>query len=181
MKIIVLNSGDLRIEVISVPDHLVEDGKIEEFLQSEYYPLNNFSWMAGSIGYVPVTFHEYDLDDTGNEIQTSSNGRLTSSIYESVQDIKRRERDELCAALINHGKKVDDGYEYTFSPECPIIAAYNGDEPCDVVILSVRMDKKGILTIVGEEKLDRTYSFELDPDNIFAGQLSFVTSEIVAK
>ena len=179
MKIIVLNSGDLRIEVISVPDHLVEDGKIEEFLQSEYYPLNKFSWMAGSIGYVPVTFHEYDLDEKGNEI--SSNGRLTSSIYDSVQDIKRRERHELRKALLSHGNEVDDGYEYTFGPECPIIAAYNGDEPCDVVILSVRMDRKGILTIIGEEKLDRTYSFELDPDNIFAGQMEFVTSEIVVK
>ena len=105
----------------------------------------------------------------------------TKSIQSLLDEIKRRERDELRTALINHGKKVDDGYEYTFGPECPIIAAYSGDDPCDVVILSVRMDKKGILTITGEEKLDRTYSFELDLDNIFAGHLSFVTSEIVAK
>ena len=105
----------------------------------------------------------------------------TKSIQSLLDEIKSRERDELRAALINHGKKVDDGYEYTFGPEYPIIAAYSGDEPCDVVILSVRMDKKGILTIMGEEKLDRTYSFKLDSDNIFAGQLSFVTSEIVAK
>ena len=105
----------------------------------------------------------------------------TRSIQSLIDEIKQRERSELRTALMSHGKKVDNGYEYKFGPECQIIAAYSGDEPCDVVILSVRMDRKGHLIIIGEEKLDRTYSFELDPDNIFAGQLQYVTSEIVAK
>lgn len=105
----------------------------------------------------------------------------TRSIQSLIDEIKQRERGELRTALMNYGKKVDDSYEYKFGSECPVIVAYCGDEPCDVVILSVRMDKKGCLIIIGEEKLDRTYSFELDPDNIFAGQLQYVTSEIVAK
>ena len=106
---------------------------------------------------------------------------MGKTIQQLIDEVRSIERAELREALIRKGKKTKKGFEYKFGPECPIIAAYNGDEPCDVVILSVRMDKKGILTITGEEKLDRTYSFELDPDNIFAGQLSFVTSEIVAK
>ena len=105
----------------------------------------------------------------------------TISIQSLIDEIKQRERGELRTALINHGKKVDDGFEYKFGLECPIIAAYIDDEPCDVVILSVQMDKKGVLTFIGEKKLDRTFSFELYPDNIFAGQLQYVTSEIVAK
>lgn len=105
----------------------------------------------------------------------------TKNIQSLLDEIRSIERSELRGSLIRNGKKTDTGYEYKFGPECPIIAAYNGDEPCDVVILSVRMDKYGLLTIIGEEKLDRTCSFELDPDNIFAGQLSFVTSEIAAK
>lgn len=101
-----------------------------------------------------------------------------SAIYKLVQNIKELERHALREALRKHGQQVDGGDEHHFEGECPIVAAYSGDEPCDVVILAVKMDKEGYLTILAEEKLDRTYTFELDPDNIFAGQLEYVTSEI---
>ena len=82
--------------------------------------------------------------------------------------------------LRQYGESVDDGYEWHFEGECPIIAAYDYDEPCDVVILAVRVDKDGKLTIIGDEKNDRGNEHEIDVDEIFAGHLSFVTSEIRA-
>ena len=100
------------------------------------------------------------------------------SIQSLLDEVRQREQEELRTAVMYHGKKEKDGWTYRFKDECPIIAAYIGDEPADVVILSVRMDKEGHLTIIGEEKLDRTISFELDPDNIFAGQLRYVTGGI---
>lgn len=181
MKIIVLNSGDFHVEAISVPDHLVNDGQIEEFLQKEYYPLNNFSWMAGHIDCVPVAFHDYAFnEDNGEVTKTCRKSRLNNfSIYDTVQEVKHREREKLRASIRQYGEYVDNGYEYHFEGNCPIIAAYSYDEPCDIVILSVRIDKDGVLTIRGDDKLDRGNEFELDPDNIFAGQLEFVTSNIV--
>lgn len=74
--------------------------------------------------------------------------------------------------------KVDDGYEWHFEGECPIVAAYDYDEPCDVVILSVRVDKDGYFTIIGDEKNDRGNEHEIDVDEIFAGHLDFIISEI---
>ena len=45
MKIIVMDSADLRIEVLNVADHLLED-EVELFLSEHGYSLNNISWMA---------------------------------------------------------------------------------------------------------------------------------------
>lgn len=104
---------------------------------------------------------------------------MEKTIKQMIDEVKSRERVELRDAIINKGKRVDGGFEYHFEEECPIIAAYCGDEPADVVILSVRMDKEGNLTIKGEEKLDRMNKFEVDLDNIFAGQLEFVIGNIV--
>ena len=60
MKIIVMNSADLRIEVLNVPDHLLEED-IEVFLAEHDYSLNNISWMAAPIDYVPVQFHDFGI------------------------------------------------------------------------------------------------------------------------
>ena len=137
MKIIVMNSADLRIEVLNVPDHMLEED-IEVFLAEHDYSLNNISWMAAPIDYVPVQFHEYGICQTnGEELHVVRHARLKDfSIYESVQEIKHREQDELKTALRLHGDKVDDGYEWHFEGECPIVAAYDYDEPCDWFIVS---------------------------------------------
>ena len=73
---------------------------------------------------------------------------------------------------------MDDSYEWHFEGECPIVAAYDYDEPCDVVILSVRANKDGGLTIIGDEKNDRGNEHEIEADDIFAGHMDFITSEI---
>ena len=179
MKIIVMDSANVRIEVLNVADHMLED-EIELFLSEHGYSLNNISWMAAPIDYVPVQFHEYGICQTnGEELHVVRHARLKDfSIYESVQEIKHREQEELKAALRLHGDKVDDGYEWHFEGECPIVAAYDYDEPCDVVILSVRVDKDGYFTIIGDEKNDRGNEHEIDIDEIFAGHLDFIISEI---
>ena len=46
MKIIVMNSADVRIEVLTVSDRLIENDDIEQFLSEHGYSLNNISWMA---------------------------------------------------------------------------------------------------------------------------------------
>ena len=104
---------------------------------------------------------------------------------------KHREQVGLTNALRFHGKQVDDGYEWHFEGECPVVAAYDYDEPCDVVILSVGVNRYGKLTTIGDEKggtqrpseslgghHDRDNEHKIDADDIFAVQMSFITSEI---
>ncbi len=100
------------------------------------------------------------------------------SIYDSVKAIKCREQKELAGALRKYGTKVGDGYEFHFESDCPIIAAYDYDEPCDVVILAAKVNSAGFLTLIADLKNDRGNPHEIDPDDVFAGHLEYVTSEI---
>ena len=179
MKIIVMDSANVRIEVLNVPDHMIEDD-IEQFLAEHDYSLNNISWMAAPIDFVPVQFHEYGIcHSDGEELHFVRDGKLKDfSIYDSVQEVKRREQKELAERLRLRGEKVDDGYEWHFEGECPIVAAYDYEEPCDVVILSVRVDKDGYFTIIGDEKNDRGFEHEIDVNEIFAGHIDFIIAEI---
>ena len=172
MKIIVMDSANVRIEVLNVPDHMLEED-VEALLAEHNYSLNNISWMAAPIDYVPVQFHEYGIcHSDGEELHFVREGKLKDfSIYDSVQEVKHREQEELAEKLRLRGEKVDDGYEW-------IVAAYDYDEPCDVVILAVRLDKDGDLTVIGDEKNDRGNEHEIDVDEIFAGHIDFIISEI---
>ena len=179
MKIIVMDSANVRIEVLNVPDHMLEED-VEALLAEHNYSLNNISWMAAPIDFVPVQFHEYGIcHSDGEELHFVRQGKLKdSSIYDSVQEVKRREQEQLAEKLRLRGEKVDDGHEWHFEGECPIVAAYDYDEPCDVVILSVRVDNDGYFTIIGDEKNDRGNEHEIDVDEIFAGHIDFIISEI---
>lgn len=179
MKIIVMDSTNVRIEILNVPDHIVSED-IEQFLTEHDYSLNNISWMAAPIDVVPVQFHDYSICQTNGEVvHAARQARLKDfSIYDSVQEVKHREQEKLVTALRLHGEKVDDGYEWHFEGECPIVAAYDYDEPCDVVILAVRVDKDGNITIIGDEKNDRGNEHEIMVDDIFAGHIDFIISEI---
>lgn len=178
MKIIVMNSADLRIEVLEVADNMLTED-IEQFLAEHDYSLNNISWMAAPIDYVPVQFHDYRMDEDGEEQHTMRHARLKDFfVYDSVKEVKHREQEELREALRKHGDQVDGGYEWHFEGECPIVAAYDYDEPCDVVILAARVDKHGYITILGDEKNDRGNEHEIEVDDIFAGHLEYVYSAI---
>jgi hypothetical protein len=182
MKIVVLNHTDVRVELLNVVDSLCPD-EIEEFLYDRGFDVSNISWMevpSDIHDYVPIKFHEFDVKDNDEETHSVRTARLKNfTIYDSVQDIKCREQEELADVLRHFGTRVDDGYEYHFEGECPIIAGYDYDEPCDVVILSVRVDDDGYISLVGDEKNDRGNPHSLDVDEIFAGHLEYVTSYIL--
>lgn len=119
MKIIVMDSANVRIEVLNVPDHMINED-IEQFLTEHDYSLNNISWMAAPIDFVPVQFHDYSISQPNGEfMHASRHARLKDfTIYDSVQEVKNREQEELATALRLHGEKVDDGYEWHFEVEC---------------------------------------------------------------
>ena len=100
MKIIVMDSANVRIDVLNVPDHMIEED-IEQFLTEHDYSLNNISWMAAPIDFVPVQFHEYGIcHSDGEELHFERQGKLKDfSIYDSVQEVKHREQEELAAKL----------------------------------------------------------------------------------
>lgn len=179
MKIIVMDSANVRIEFFDVPDNMLNDD-IERFLAEHFISINNVSWMAAPVNFVTVLLHDIRLDrESGDEVHSMRAAKLKNfSIHESVQEVKHREQAELSNALRLHGKQVDGGYEWHFEGECPCVAAYDYDEPCDVVILSVRLNRNGKLIIIGDEKNERGNEHEIEPDDIFAGQMDFITSEI---
>ena len=140
MKIIVMNGADLRIEFFNVADELLNDD-VERFLVERNVSLNNAAWMAAPIDYVTMLMHDISIDEeSGEEIHTMRPARLKNfSVYDNVKEVKHREQVELANKLRLFGENVDDGYEWHFEGEWPIVAAYDYDEPCDVVILSVRV------------------------------------------
>ena len=92
---------------------MVEEDGIEVFLAEHDYSLNNISWMAAPIDFVPVQFHDYGICQTnGEEMSVTHHARLKDfSIYDSVQEVKKREQEELAEALRRYGEKVDEGFE----------------------------------------------------------------------
>lgn len=102
------------------------------------------------------------------------------TIQQMIDKVRHRERDELRSAVMNHGNEFIDGWEVIFDvdEERPIVTAYINDEPCDVVILSVRVDKSGKITITGEDKLNRGEEHEIYTGDIFVGQVQYITSNI---
>lgn len=148
MKIIVMDSANVRIEFFDVADDMLNDD-IEKFLAEHDISLNSVSWMAVPIDYVSGILHDISIDKkTGEEVHSLRPAKLKNfSVYDSVQEVKHREQVELTNALRLHGKQMDDGHEWHFEGKCLIVAAYDYDEPCDVVILSVRVNRYGKLTI----------------------------------
>lgn len=179
MTIVILHDFDARIEVLNVANHLVGED-VEIFLSEHGYSVNNITWIASGENSVPVTFHKYDTDETNTgEVHTARQHELKDRyIYDEVDYIKRREQEELTKAVRTHGKKVDGGFEVHFDENEPIIAGYLYDEPCDIVIKTVKVNEQGHLTILGEDKQDRGCALEIDINDFFAGQLDYVISEV---
>lgn len=92
--------------------------------------------------------------------------------------MKYREQNELKSALRKYGEEVDGGFEVHFEGEHPTVAGYLFDEPCDIVIDAARVDADGSLSLIGEDKQDRGEQLNIEPYDIFGGQLDYVTSNI---
>ena len=103
-------------------------------------------------------------------------------IHELVEEIKSREKLELIDALYKHGEAVDDGFEVKFEgDEKPVIAGYIDDDPCDIVVSSVLLTHNGEVGINGCDKNNVFCQYaDIDPGDIFAGHLSYVTEAVVA-
>jgi len=180
MKIVVLNHADLRLEFLNVPDHMLNDDA-EGFLAEHGYSLDNISWFAAPIDYLPVIFHDYDICKTnGKETDCQRRARLKNfSIYASVEEVKMREYEELVETLKIYGENVDGGFEFHFEGDVPIVAAYgHDDEPCDMVILAARVDEHNFITLIADEIDNRGYEHEIFPEDVFAGHLNEITTEL---
>ena len=102
------------------------------------------------------------------------------TIHGQLQALQHREQDELKAALRKYGTEVDGGFEVHFEGEQPIVAGYLFDEPRDIVIDAARLDADGNLSLLGEDKEVRDGQYDIEPSDIFGGQLDYVTSSIGA-
>lgn len=180
MKIIVLDRVNFNVEVLNVNKELIKNKRsVNEFLTSHGYSLADISWMAASVDHIPLCFHEYSTDPEKRETYTMRASMLKNfSVYDSVKQIQYREQSELADALRRYGNKVNDGYEWYFADNFPIVAAYGGDDPCDVVVRAVKMDKYGFVNIIGEDKNCQEYELNLKAEDFFAGQLDYITSAI---
>lgn len=181
MKIIILHDADARIEYLDVADHLI-GSDIEEFLTRQGFSVNNITWLVTSADHIPVVYHKYDIDrKTGEATHTQREAELKDlTIHGQLQALKLREQDELKAALRKYGTEVDGGFEVHFEGEQPIVAGYLFDEPRDIVIDAARLDADGNLSILGEDKEVRDGQYDIEPSDIFGGQLDYVTSSIGA-
>ena len=181
MKIIILHDADARIEYLDVADHLI-GSDIEEFLTRQGFSVNNITWLVTSADHIPVVYHKYDIDrKTGEATHTKREAELQDlTIHGQLQALQHREQDELKAALRKYGTEVDGGFEVHFEGEQPIVAGYLFDEPRDIVIDAARLDADGNLSLLGEDKEVRDGQYDIEPSDIFGGQLDYVTSSIGA-
>jgi hypothetical protein len=174
MKIIILHDADARIEYLDVADHLL-GSDIEEFLTRQGFSVNNITWLVTSADHIPVDCK------TGEATHTKREAELQDlTIHGQLQALQHREQDELKAALRKYGTEVDGGFEVHFEGEQPIVAGYLFDEPRDIVIDAARLDADGNLSLLGEDKEVRDGQYDIEPSDIFGGQLDYVTSSIGA-
>lgn len=106
---------------------------------------------------------------------------MSRYIYNKVQAIKKEEQDVLKQTLLNYGKEEEGQKVYRFSDDtAPIVAGYLFDNPCDIIIKQVAIDEDGSnLEIIGEDKETRGQELVINPDDIFAGHIDFITDEIL--
>lgn len=106
---------------------------------------------------------------------------MSRYIYNKVQAIKKEEQDVLKQTLLNYGKEEEGQRIYRFSDDtAPIVAGYLFDNPCDIVIKKVTIDENGNnLKIIGEDKEARGQELIVNPNDIFAGHIDFITDEIL--
>lgn len=182
MKIVIMNPGDFRVEILDVEDCMIEDDDVEMFLRSHGYN-DNASWMAAPALKVPVSLHEYRMGECGQEQHTTHEMPLYRASLDAVLYATRRmEIRALMEAVCKHGDVSEDGARIVrFSGECkPTVAVYGPDgEPCDYVITRVSVSKDNHLAIYGEVKNVSNEEIRIDPDEIFLSHTQLITDEIV--
>ena len=184
MKILVLHDSSGRIEVLDVEDSIIKNDfqdDVEWFLTEKGYSVNNITWMAGYSDFIPVVFHKYELDEKGNLTHNCRESRLNDySIDEEYTLTKGREIDELYEAVMQHGTLAENGNKEVVISEDyrPLVAGYINDDPSDILVKKAIINANHKLKIVGCDKEGYTEDQYFDPDDIFKGHLTFITSVI---
>ena len=106
---------------------------------------------------------------------------MSKYIDNKVAALKEEEQHLLKQALLTYGKEEGGQRIYKFSDEnAPIVAGYIFDDPCDIIIKQVAIDEDGNnLEIIGVDKEVRNQNLVINPDDIFAGHIDFITDEIL--
>lgn len=79
MKIVILQHMGFRIEVMNVPQSMVE-GSVKHFLQDHGYQVSLLSWTSADTEVVAVRFHTYSFDDrAGEEVVRTRNISLRNA------------------------------------------------------------------------------------------------------
>ena len=184
MKILVLHDSNGKIELLDVEDSIIKNdyyGYVEWFLTKNGYSVNNLTWMAGYSEYIPVEFHKYNLDKDGKQTHECRKARLNDySIDDEYKLTKGREIDELYESVLKNSTLLKNGNKEVAIEEDdrPIVAGYINDEPGDILVKKVIINANHKLKIVGCDKEGYTEDQEFDPDDIFKGHLTFITSAI---
>lgn len=183
MKIVIMNPGDFRVEILDVEDSMIENEDVEMFLRSHGYD-DNASWMAAPAWKVPVSLHEYKMDKDWEEEHTAHEMSLYRSSPGAVFYAARQmEIRELMAAVCKHGEVSEDGTHIVrFYGDCkPIVAGYDPEcEPCDYVITRVTVSKDNHIAIYGEVKNVPNEEVRIDTDDIFLGHTQTI-AELIGK
>ena len=189
MKIVILDTCNARVEVLSVSDELIAryDDDVEDFLIAHDYPIGSIDWFAVPAKEIPCKYHVYDatehIDAKGNcsntEFHDTHNGTLHAMfltedfVEEKVRFVKKIEQNKLRGHLLKWGTPTDDGgfkYEWK-NGDGPVCAAYLWDKPTDVIVHSVKMDKGGDLSMMVEEEGVNGPLQEVEANDFFAGQV----------
>lgn len=110
----------------------------------------------------------------------------STDTWHVIQDIKRREKDELVRAIKAHGGSYswydDEKDEWLDDEERgPMVVAYTSysttGKPTDVVIRSVWLDKNGMLMIDAEES-EYGNVVDVEWSDIFVGRIPYITEAI---
>lgn len=181
MEIVLLDSLNAKVVFLDVEDAMIGDGGVDEWLDNNGYSTYNYEWFAVPSEYIPIEYHRYAIHKgDGKEVHETCTEMLRfGTPYKRVKDIKERERNECINALVKRGEQCNGGFEKHFNEEnMPMVAGYLYDEPCDIVIQSVRADDDGYVELKGYDKNDPYSEQEFSASELFAGQLNEITEMI---
>lgn len=179
MKIVLISENNGKVTFLDVEDKMI-GGDVEQWLDSHGYDTDEYFYFTSDEEYVPIDFHKYSIDEETGKVETTTyHERLRCApLQVRIHDFLAREKAEFIETLKEKGECVDGGYEVHFEADKPIVAAYLHDEPCDVMVNAVRVDKDGHIIILCYDKEGIGDEVELCDEDLFAEHLSEITDAL---
>lgn len=182
MKIVIMNPGDFRVDILDVENNMIKDDDVEMFLRSHGYN-DSAPWMAAPTYKVNVGFHEHRMGKDGQEEHAAHEMPFYKAYLGSMLHVmKQMEILELRAAVRMHGEVSEDGtHTVRFCGDTvPMVAGYDPEgEPCDYMITRVSVAKDNRITIYGGAKCESIEEIKIDEDDIFMGFIQNIIDEIM--